>query len=129
MHGRTSLFALAPPKGDGSRLKVRLNKLERQRIAGVDLDQQRVCPAPSRETERPLPGDRASAGGDRLTMAALRTGSTVAKVLWRARQTAGTARRHLSRIFAARKSVVAVTGGLRNVRYSPIATKVRSAAK
>jgi hypothetical protein len=35
---------------------------------------------------------------------------SVAKVLWRARQTAGTARPHLLRKSGARKSVVAVTG-------------------
>jgi hypothetical protein len=50
----------------------------------------------------------AKAGGERRRMATLR--KSVAKVLWRAPQTAGTAPPHLLRKSGARKSVVAVTG-------------------
>jgi hypothetical protein len=56
------------------------------------------------------------------------------KVLWSLSEGAGTARPHLLRISGARKSVVAVAvaGGrcvLLNVRYAPVSTKFRSAAK
>jgi hypothetical protein len=57
---------------------------------------------------------------------------SVAKVLWRARLCAGTARRRPSRTSGARKSVVAVTGTqlvLFDVRYAPMATRFCGAGK
>ena len=54
-------------------------------------------------------------------MAALRNGGGGRKVLWSGSEGAGPARPHLLRIFAARKSVVAVAGKRRvllNVRYA-----------
>ena len=74
---------------------------------------------------------RASAGGDRPAMAALRKMATVrkrvAKVLPSVSEGAGTARPHLPRISGARKSLVAVAGErcvLLNVRHAPIAIKL-----
>ena len=60
----------------------------------LDLDQRRVCQAPSHETERPLPGDRASAGVDHRRTAA------VVRVLPIVRGTGGTARPPRVNIFA-----------------------------